>query len=318
MKIDDATLEVVFSRQMETSVQLAEIMKDYNRGCIKGTNARSYKYLRGEIDMHLDIEKKYRQRQKLQGTATHGSQYNATKGGGGGGGGGKGGGRGGQPRRGPGKCNQWMQSGACSRVNKPGGCEYTHLPKDQGKRKGGGPKGGRGKGKDGSGGKGKDRSGGKGKDRSGGKGKDRSGGKGGDKNAKGGKDRGRSPNRAGDNDKQPRNQTPGDRAQSASGRPRKCAYWDKDCCKNGKECPFDHPPPCKDWTKGHCPKGKLCTYRHLKKPAAYAASETEKEDESKAKPQVVASKRGLRNAKAKAREAAAYVASLQEAMTKRG
>ena len=54
----------------------------------------------------------------------------------------------------------------------------------------------------------------------------------------------------------------------------------------------------------------------MKKPAAYAASETEKEDESKTKPKVVASKRGLRKAKAKVKEAAAYVASLQEAMAK--
>ena len=58
----------------------------------------------------------------------------------------------------------------------------------------------------------------------------------------------------------------------------------------------------------------------MKKPGAYAASETEKEDEQKTtakeKPKVVASKRGLRKAKAAMREATAYVASIQEAMAK--
>ena len=49
------------------------------------------------------------------------------------------------------------------------------------------------------------------------------------------------------------------------------------------------------------------------KPTAYAASETEKEEENKPKTEqtkVIASKRGLRKAKAKAREANAYVASM--------
>ena len=58
----------------------------------------------------------------------------------------------------------------------------------------------------------------------------------------------------------------------------------------------------------------------MKKPGAYAASETEKEDEKKTTPKVqlkvVASKRGLRRAKAVMREATAYVASIQEAMAK--
>ena len=49
------------------------------------------------------------------GTATQATQYNATGGRGGGGKGDKG------PKRGPGKCNQWMQSGACSRSDEPGG-----------------------------------------------------------------------------------------------------------------------------------------------------------------------------------------------------
>ena len=52
VKIDDATLEVVFSKQMESSVQLEEVLKLYNKGCIKGTNPRSYRYLRDEIDLH--------------------------------------------------------------------------------------------------------------------------------------------------------------------------------------------------------------------------------------------------------------------------
>ena len=35
VKIDDVTLEVVFSKQMESSLQLVDIMKLYNKGCIR-------------------------------------------------------------------------------------------------------------------------------------------------------------------------------------------------------------------------------------------------------------------------------------------
>ena len=35
VEISDETLEVVFSKQMENSVQLEEIMKLYNKGCMK-------------------------------------------------------------------------------------------------------------------------------------------------------------------------------------------------------------------------------------------------------------------------------------------
>ena len=50
---------------------------------------------------------------------------------------------------------------------------------------------------------------------------------------------------------------------------------------------------------------------------AYSASETEKEAVDKPKTEkttIVASKRGLRKAKAKAREATAYLASMEKAM----
>ena len=73
------------------------------------------------MDLHFKVEKVQRQRQKMQGASTSAPQYNAT---GGCGGGGKGGDKG--PKRGPGNCNQWMQSGACSRNDEPGGCVYTH------------------------------------------------------------------------------------------------------------------------------------------------------------------------------------------------
>ena len=287
--ISDETLEVLFSKQMEQSTQLVEIMKDYNKGVMKKTNPRSYEYLRGEIDLHLSLERKQRARQRLAGTATQGQQFNATDGGRGRGGGG---GKGGKPkgrRVGPGVCNQWAQAGACSRKGQPGGCQYAHLSEDQGVRKGRGKGKGKGEGKDGSGGKGK-----------------------GDRGAGSGtEDRGRSQQRdkgasKGDRQSPARKQTPG-------ARPRKCAYWDKDACRNGKNCTFDHPADCRDWKKnGACPKGKPCTYRH-KTSSAHVASETEKEEQPQQEIQKkkVLGKRGLRRAKSKLKEATAYVATLQ-------
>ena len=66
-------------------------------------------------------------------------------------------------------------------------------------------------------------------------------------------------------------------------------------------------------------KRKTCTYRRLHTKTAYSASETEKEADKKEqlkteKTTIVASKRGLRKAKAKAREATTYLASMEKAM----
>ena len=66
------------------------------------------------------------------------------------------------------------------------------------------------------------------------------------------------------------------------------------------------------------PKGKSCTYRH-KVSQALAASETDKEKEEpekeiQKKTTRAPSKRGLRKAKAQARAADAYVATLIDAL----
>lgn len=51
-------LEGVFSKQMEQSTQLEEVMKLYSKGVMKRTNPQTYNYLRGEIDLHLSLERK--------------------------------------------------------------------------------------------------------------------------------------------------------------------------------------------------------------------------------------------------------------------
>lgn len=141
------TMHLLYATQITEREQCKKIMEEYLYAPEKGTVEPSYAYLRGEVETHLSITQK-RKNRKAQTAATNaaaagGQAFVHSKGKGDKGPKGKG-----KTSRKPGVCNQWASWGSCTKKNVGKHCAYSHNDDDKGRGKGTPfkPKG-RGKGK---------------------------------------------------------------------------------------------------------------------------------------------------------------------------
>ena len=119
--MDKGTLEVLFSRQIERSVQCTKLFDKYETEAQEPPFERSYDKLRKMVDLHLSVQARKKQRKMQQNRS--GTALAATS------------------DKNKGVCNQWKKNGACSRG---ADCGYVHPPDQKGTGKG---KKGKGNGK---------------------------------------------------------------------------------------------------------------------------------------------------------------------------
>jgi len=257
--IDDGTLEVLFSRQIERSPQCTKLYGKYEDETQELVYERSYEKLRKMVDTHLALQARKKQRKLAQ-------QRTGTGLAGDGGFSGKG------------VCPQWKSKGACSRGTD---CAFTH-PKDQ---KGTG-KGKKGKDKKKKGGSRNPSHDSRASSQGGGhtpqytpRGKQ---GKGKGKGRGKGKDRKKSASPSASSERR--------RSGTPPVRKPKCRAFEKGKCKYTKEtCKYGHPPLCKHFAskEGCSRKAEDCWYSHYKKSgtATPATSPSPKKKKGKKKSQ---------------------------------
>jgi hypothetical protein len=140
---DEATMEMLFSQQIEKSVQFNSMMTRYEEHITLGLEVRSYERLKKLVAGHITA-KRLKKNQSVARGGGKGDALAAGKKGGGG----RGKGNDGKKNRVPGECFSWRDSGACIYGDQ---CSFDHVgapPRKGGGGKKGGGKGGQGKGKD--------------------------------------------------------------------------------------------------------------------------------------------------------------------------